>query len=130
MNDMLKKLGLRATPQRLAILKLLQGNTAHPSAEEIYNKLKPDFPSLSLTTVYNTLESLAEGGMIQEIRIDCSRRRFDPNPQPHYHFLCNKCRRVFDLDINLINFDIPKQVGDFWVEGCFVNFYGYCMDCK
>ena len=129
MEYKLKELGLRATPQRLAILRLLEGNTAHPSAEELYNSIKPDFPSLSLTTVYNTLESLTDAGVIQEISIDSERRRFDPNPKPHNHFFCNKCRKVFDLDIYLLNFSLPQQVGDFWVEGAAVYFYGQCNDC-
>ena len=129
MEYKLKELGLRATPQRLAILRLLEGNISHPSAEELYNSIKPDFPSLSLTTVYNTLDSLSDAGVIQEISIDSERRRFDPNPKPHNHFFCNKCRKVFDLDIYLLSLSLPQQVGDFWVEGASVYFYGQCSDC-
>ncbi|ACV64247.1 ferric uptake regulator, Fur family [Desulfofarcimen acetoxidans DSM 771] len=129
MESILKGLGLRATPQRLAILKLLEGNITHPSAEELYNSIKPNFPSLSLTTVYNTLESLSGAGVIQEIGIDSERRRFDPNPKPHNHFLCNKCRKVFDLNVYLLSFSLPQQVGEFWVEGAAVHFFGLCSKC-
>ncbi|PHJ36752.1 hypothetical protein P378_20455, partial [Desulforamulus profundi] len=66
MINKLKNLGLKLTPQRLAILNLLEGNAKHPSAEEIYNQLKPQYPSLSLATVYNTLEILAKAGELQE----------------------------------------------------------------
>lgn len=128
--DVLQKLGLRATPQRLAILALLEGNTSHPSAEEIYARLKPEFPSLSLATVYNTLEVLARGGALQEIEIDPERRRFDPNPAPHYHFQCLRCRRVFDWPAALApEVPLPETANGFRVERLSVHLYGLCPDC-
>ncbi|SFR07187.1 Fur family transcriptional regulator [Desulfoscipio geothermicus] len=129
MINILKKLGLRATPQRMAILEFLSGNTAHPSVEEIYRKLKPDYPSLSPATVYNTLEALAGAGEIQEITIDPQRRRFDPNPAPHCHFLCKKCRRVYDLDIALDSLTIPERLEDFKIQDLSLYLYGECPHC-
>lgn len=131
MECTLKKLGLRATPQRLAILKQLDGNTSHPSAEEIYQELKLIYPSLSLTTIYNTLESLIKAGQLQELKIDPERRRFDPNPKPHTHFICTACHRVFDLDSNQIKTpDLPAIIEDFLVEECTIDLTGLCPACK
>ncbi len=130
MINKLKRLSMRATPQRMAILKMLEGNTSHPSAEDIYRKLKPEYPSLSPATVYNTLEALAKAGEIQEIGIDPERRRFDPNPLPHCHFLCNVCRRVYDFDINLEAIPIPKSAGGFRVNNFSLYLYGICPNCS
>ncbi|WP_347491202.1 Fur family transcriptional regulator [Desulfoscipio sp. XC116] len=126
----LKKLGLRATPQRMAIMHLLDGNTSHPSAEEIYRELKPEYPSLSAATVYNTLEALARAGEIQEISIDPQRRRFDPNPRPHCHFLCHQCQRVYDLDIALEDLPVPNQVDGFNIDSFSLYLYGKCKYCS
>ena len=130
MIDTLKKFGLRATPQRMAIMELLEGNTSHPSVEEIYQVLKPKYPSLSAATVYNTLEALAKVGEIQEISIDPQRRRFDPNPRPHCHFLCNQCHKVFDLDIALEDIPVPTHMGGFNINNFSLYLYGECEHCS
>ncbi|OPY57408.1 MAG: Transcriptional regulator PerR [Pelotomaculum sp. PtaU1.Bin035] len=125
----LKKLGLKLTPQRLAILNLLEGNTKHPSAEEIYKQLKPQYPSLSLATVYNTLEVLARAGELQEIRINADKRHFDPNPAPHTHFLCRICESVHDLDAGPIEIQAPYNINGYLVEEFTLYFYGICPGC-
>lgn len=125
-----KKIKGRLTPQRLAILQYLEGNKEHPSAEEIYHHLKRQYPSLSLTTVYNTLEKLVSEGLVQEIMIDNERRRFDPNPVPHQHFFCLACRRVFDLQPPLPVPSLPREVEGFWVTKWEINLYGFCAACR
>jgi len=130
MIDTLKKFGLRATPQRMAIMQMLHGNTSHPSVEEIYQELKPKYPSLSAATVYNTLEALAKVGEIQEVSIDPQRRRFDPNPRPHCHFYCKECQKVFDLDIALEDLPVPHQTGGFKIHSLSLYLYGECNHCS
>lgn len=125
----LKDLGLKLTPQRLAILKLFEGNKNHPSAEDIYNKLKPDFPSLSLATVYNTLEVLTKAGILQEIKIKIDKRNFDPNPESHGHFLCRICDVIYDLDIGTIKVRTPATINGYLLESLTVNYYGLCPTC-
>lgn len=129
MIDKLKKLGLKLTPQRLAILNFLAGNTRHPTAEEIYNHLKPQFPSLSLATVYNTLEVLAKAGELQEVRIEAEKRHFDPNPAPHGHFLCRVCASVHDLEAGLPEISTPFKVNGYLVEEFTRHYYGVCPAC-
>lgn len=130
MLDKLKEIGLKATRQRLAILKILEGNTSHPSAEEIYEQLKEDYSSLSLTTVYNTLDILARHNIIQEIGIDAKCRRFDPNPAPHHHFQCKDCGRVYDLDFNIPNLDDVQVVNGFEIHVLQTYSYGLCPNCR
>jgi len=129
-KNTLKKLGLKLTPQRLAILNLLEGNTKHPSAEDIYNELKPQYPSLSLATVYNTLEVLVKAGEVHEIRIKAGKRCFDPNPIPHGHFLCRICESVFDLDIKPLEIQTPCSIKGYLLEDYMIYFYGICPECQ
>jgi len=129
MINKLKKLGLKLTPQRLAILNFLEGNTKHPSAEEIYNQLKPQYPSLSLATVYNTLEVLARAGELQEVRIKADKRHFDPNPLPHGHFLCRICESVHDLEAGTVEIQTPFNVNGYLVEEFTLYYYGICPEC-
>lgn len=124
------KLGLKLTPQRLAILNLLEGNTKHPSAEEIYNQLKPQFPSLSLATVYNTLEVLARSGKLQEVRIKPDKKHFDPNPAPHGHLLCRICQSIYDLDASPLEIQTPFNIKGYLVEEYTLHFYGICPVCR
>ncbi len=130
MIDKIKKMGLKVTPQRLAIMNLLDGNQSHPSAEQIYKELKPQFPSLSLATVYNTLEALSEGGELQEVRIKRDKRHFDPNAKPHTHFLCHICDNIFDLDLWPVELQVPGEVEQFMVQDCTLYLYGICPQCR
>jgi Fur family peroxide stress response transcriptional regulator len=114
----------------LAILHYLEGNTSHPSAEDIYKELKVNFPSLSLATVYNTLDVLSRAGELQEIRIKADKRNFDPNPDPHSHFLCRVCSSVFDLDTDMVKTPMPPEVKGYVLEGYTLNFYGVCPECQ
>ncbi len=128
--EKLKSLGFKLTPQRLAILKYLKGNKEHPSAETIYKALKRKFPTMSLATIYNTIENLKKKGLIWELTLDPDKKRIDPNPEPHHHFLCEKCHRIFDV---LYEISVPlerlEQEG-FQITRSQVEFIGLCPHCK
>ncbi len=125
-----RKLGLKMTPQRLAILEYLEGNTSHPSAEDIFRHVEEKFPSMSFATVYNTLEALKERGLVQELSIEPGKKRFDPNPQPHHHMLCERCHRIFDV-FEEFPVQLPeKYTRNFKVKRCEVVFYGICKECQ
>ena len=130
MINKLKSMGLKVTPQRLAILQLLEGNTSHPTAESIHRELKPQFPSLSLATVYNTLEILASGGELQEVRIASDRRHFDPNPAPHCHFLCHSCDTIYDLKIWPEELRVPCEIDGNLIQNSALYLYGICSRCR
>ncbi len=125
-----KEIGLRLTPQRLAILNYLDGNKEHPSAEDIYKAVLKKFPTMSFATVYNTLQTLRERGGMLELTIDPDKKRFDSNTEPHHHLICLKCKRIVDIhgDYKL---DVPNSDrGDFEIVGNHIEFYGICPKCK
>src|SRR5271165_5448104 len=92
------ELGLALTPQRLAIYNILAGDDSHPGAEEIYRRIKPDLPSLSLGTVYRTLELFEEHGLVSRVHAFSDQARFDANLDDHHHLVCVRCRRVIDFE--------------------------------
>jgi Fur family peroxide stress response transcriptional regulator len=121
---------MKMTPQRIAIMKYLDGNTSHPSAGDIYGALKEQFPTMSLATVYNTMETLKTQGAVIELSIDRGKKRFDPNPEPHHHLICVKCKAIVDVFI-----DFPLTLSDadtrgFEIIGNHVDFYGICKPCS
>jgi len=126
--EILKKNGMKVTPQRIDIMKYLDEHRIHPSAEKIYSDLKEDNPSLSKTTVYNTLEALSEHHIIQILTISGSELRYDFKTTPHHHFMCKKCGAIIDIDV-----DCP-YLGKFMGMGHRIDemhgyFKGVCKDC-
>jgi len=131
---LLKEIGLKVTPQRQAVLKLLNGNVTHPSAENLYHELLKQFPGISFATVYSTLSKLAEAGKIQELDVDPTRKRFDPCTEFHHHFYCHVCGKVFDVeggplwspDVDLLN---TGNIDGHQVDTVHVSLRGTCKDC-
>ncbi len=101
----LKERGLKATPQRVAVLKEL-GKKTHPTMEEIYIGIREENPTISLATVYKNVNLLKEQGMVIEINIPNGKMRYDYLARPHIHLVCKSCRHIEDLDYdeNLLNF--------------------------
>jgi len=125
-----KELGLKSTPQRLSILAFLEGNTCHPTAEEVYRHASKKFSTMSFATVYKTLETLKQQGCLQEVTIDPEKRHFDPNTERHQHIMCTKCKKIADV---FVTFDLTlpeKDVQGFQITGSHVEFYGLCPKCK
>jgi Fe2+ or Zn2+ uptake regulation protein len=92
----LREAGLKATPQRLAILRSLAGDETHPTAQELYERLSGEFPSLSVATVYNTLSALTRIARCTPLDLG-GPLRFDPNVQPHDHAVCEQCGSIRDV---------------------------------
>jgi Fur family peroxide stress response transcriptional regulator len=95
-----KRAGLKLTPQRIAIVRLFAGDESHPTAQDMYERLLPTFPSMSFATVYNTLDALARAGLAGIVRLPGKRgdaARFDPNTTPHHHAVCDSCGAVLDI---------------------------------
>jgi len=122
--------GLKLTPQRLGILEFLDGNKEHPSAEDVYKAVSKKFPTMSLATVYNTLMTLKQRGLVKELTMDPLRMRFDPQPTPHHHLICMDCRKIIDIHTRLrVNLPEMEQEG-FEIVGNHIEFYGRCPKCK
>lgn len=125
----LKTRGFRMTPQRAGILRFLEGNKDHPSAEEIYRRVRGRFPGLSFATVYNTLQSLVSLREVSEIKIDPARARFDPCTLPHSHALCLECGAIADMKAPGKPPLPGRPPAGFRVLSCNIEFYGVCAAC-
>jgi Fur family peroxide stress response transcriptional regulator len=126
----LNDIGFKRTPQRLAILKYLEGNTEHPSAEDVYKAVSTNFPSMSLATVYKTLDTLAGKGRVLELKIDPDKKRFDPNATPHHHLICICCKKIVDIQEEF-KLELTEEVTEkFEVMGNHIEFYGICPGCR
>ena len=124
----LKQNQLKITPQRLAIMKYLDENRTHPTADRIYIDLKEKNPALSKTTVYNSVETLKEHGIIQSLTISGSESRYDFENKMHHHFLCKKCGIIIDIDIECPNIGKMLESGHN-VEEVHGYFKGICKKC-
>jgi Fur family peroxide stress response transcriptional regulator len=90
--------GYKVTPQRLAICKLLLSSKNHPSADQIYQEVKKTYPTISLATVYFTLDLLKDLGLVQELGFSERSSRYDPNTSPHINVICPKCGKIYDYE--------------------------------
>ena len=118
--------------KRNAILDYLRHTDSHPSAEMVYNHLKPEYPDLSLGTVYRNLAMFKEKGEIISLGTVNGVERFDGNTAPHVHFICNGCEAVADLPKiavpETLNREVSRQTGG-QIEMCQLTFAGRCKNC-
>jgi len=125
-----RRYGLRMTPQRMAIMEYLMNNLVHPSARDIYDHVRTRFPSLSFATVYNTLQTLKDRGIVLELTIDPRERRYDARLADHHHMFCAGCREIRDLHVSF-DLSLPKEKsGEFSIISNRVEFIGLCGRCK
>lgn len=125
--------GYKITPQRRGIFEILVGNESHPRAEDIYEALKDKMPDVSLATVYNTLNTLKDLGMVNVLSIiEDNSIRYDPTTEVHDHLFCLGCNRLFDVerDINEMGFSQRQIPGFQLIERKQVTYYGYCPECQ
>lgn len=122
---------LKYSRQRESIKEYLRNTLEHPTADSVYMHVKKEYPNISLGTVYRNLNLLAELGEVVKITAPDGADRFDGNPQPHYHFFCNACGRVLDLDMESIDHinEIAGKNFDGCIEAHVTTFFGRCGDC-
>jgi Fur family peroxide stress response transcriptional regulator len=125
-----KKQRFRRTPQRLAIMKFLDGHRSHPSAEDVYGAVKKQFPTLSLATVYNTLKTLRERGEIIEVGSDPAKKRFDTAAESHHHLVCVRCRKILDIPEKFTPVLTDKEKMGYEIIRSQVDFHGLCPKCQ
>lgn len=129
----LKNAGMRITPQRLAICALLENTDQHPTAQQIYESLRPQFPTMSLATVYNTLESLVQVGAVNELgSAGDDSVHYDADIGPHINLACVSCHRVIDLPskfVGELNQEVEEHSG-YKLLGARILYYGICPDCN
>jgi Fur family peroxide stress response transcriptional regulator len=127
-----QKTAYRRSRQRERILELLRSTESHPTANWVYSRLRKEFPNLSMGTVYRNIGILAEQGLINRIDFGSTFDRLDANVSEHYHFICENCGAISDLDVPVEQrFNRPVAAGDgFVVHRHDVEFYGLCPKCS
>ena len=133
LTNTLKSAGLRVTAQRVAIYDHLYQSTKHPTALDVYTALKSEYPSLSLMTVYNTLNKLVELGFVNELgSVGDGFTHFDPDTSEHINLACTRCNTIENL-----NFDLTSTVGKeilshsgYQIKGSRLLYFGTCPACQ
>ena len=127
-HKMLLDAGIRPSAQRIEILEYVSSCESHPTADEIYSFLVKENPTLSRTTVFSSVKLLAEKGLINDIDISSESTRYDTvSRAPHAHFMCRKCKRIFDVPLDMSALTVPV---DFSCDNVIVFFKGICPECK
>ncbi|HCT0343476.1 TPA: peroxide-responsive transcriptional repressor PerR [Staphylococcus pseudintermedius] len=128
----LREAGVRITPQRQAILNFLIKAESHPTADEIYQSLSPDFPSISVAMIYNNLKVFKKTGIVKELTYGDASSRFDFDTQNHYHVICEKCGKIVDFHYPLLHEveQLAQHVTEFDVTHHRMEIYGVCQSCK
>lgn len=119
---------IKPSVQRIKILEYMINNECHPNADQIYQQLQKDIPTLSKTTVYNTLERFVEAGLVKLLNIEENENRYDIITELHGHFKCEECGSIinFDLDSDQIS---SEMLDGFMIRDKNVYFKGVCPHC-
>ena len=125
-----KEKKIRLTPQRLAVYNFLKKKNKHLTAEEIFQGIRNKFLGLSLATVYSILELFKREGLVEEIRINFDKSCFELAKQPHHHFFCKKCKKIFDLDFSPCEYIKKGEIEGNTIEEFQGYFYGVCKECR
>lgn len=121
---------LAATHQRRIIFSAATARRGHHSAEEIYEAVREQVPSISLATVYNNLKTFIEAGILREVSPHHGTLRIDPNPEPHHHLVCRICKSITDIDAKfLAPLHMRRATPGFTIEQFSVDVLGVCSKC-
>ena len=128
----LRPLGVRLTPQRLAIAEVVVNSADHPSVKDIYERVKAFFPYVTIATLYSTLTMLEQVGIVRELPFQ-RQSRYDANLEPHANLVCLGCGTVVDAEMGQETVaelgELISQESDFQVASQRVDFYGWCSGC-
>lgn len=127
-----RKSALRVTNQRVEIFRTLAESKEHPSVEKVFHSVRQKMPNISLDTVYRTLSSMEEAGLVFRVGLS-NKARFDADLTPHYHFVCMECGEVHDVApaMGKDPFWTPEQIKEFGeVKNVNLQFHGICNRCR
>ena len=125
----LNRHGIRPSMQRMAIMEYLMSHATHPTVDVIYNQLLPKMPTLSRTTIYNTLELFREKGAIRVLNLDNKTAHYDGDTSAHAHLLCRRCGNIYDIEIPSLLYAELNNLPDHLVEQTEISYRGVCSDC-
>lgn len=121
--------GFRLTPQRLMVVNVLIDNKTHPTIEQIYERVRQHYPTISLATIYQTVTLLAKQGLVSELNGGKDGVRCDPDTSPHAHAYCQLCGGVFDVPVTAPLSWPPATLAGFILDRVEVSLYGHCSHC-
>ena len=131
MVERLAAKGLRFTPQREQVYRVLLEKRDHPTAEQVFMRAKKAMPEISMATVYNCLDFLVKCNLVNEVNLDRAAMRYCPNMREHCHFHCDECGDVFDIDFTAeecrTGLKLPRG---FQITGYDVSIHGACPRCS
>ncbi|MGN6182888.1 MAG: Fur family transcriptional regulator [Thermoanaerobaculia bacterium] len=131
MIERCREAGMNVTPQRIAIYRALVRSEEHPTPEMLFQSVSEDMPSLSLATIYKTLDSLAQLGLVNAVPVVSDKKRFDANDDAHHHLVCSRCGMIRDYYTHAFDDLVPRrQVQGFMAESVSVNITGICAECR
>lgn len=124
--------GLRLTPQRDVLLRVLSQTTGHPTADDLVHAVRRVLPSVSHATVYRNVQELVRAGLIGTLERAGGAAQFEVNPESHHHFLCGKCGRVWDVYLEEFAVRVSRgsALKGFRVERREVQLHGVCAKCR
>ncbi len=129
LTEAFRATGLKVTPQRQLLFRLMHGNTMHPTAEALYSEASAQMPGISLRTVYQTLTDLASMGELRLIDVGAGAVRFDPNVDEHHHVICQGCGNVRDVYVAGSQALHIEGLDGFSVDSTSILFHGSCASC-
>jgi len=124
----LKEKNISLSYQRLKVLEFLYNNRCHPTVDQIYTSLHNELPTLSKTTVYNTLRVLTESGLVRVITIDDNETRYDIDIEDHGHFRCDSCGEIYDFSVDIDSISCG-DLNNFKINAKNIYFNGVCPEC-
>jgi Fur family peroxide stress response transcriptional regulator len=127
-TDQLKSKGIRPSFQRIKVLEYLNRNGGHPTVEEIFSALSPVIPSLSKGTIYNTVHTFVEAGLVRVVEIDDAQMRYDITLNDHGHFLCAACGTIYNFPVRIDPVSL-KGLNQFKITQKNIYFKGFCPNC-
>ena len=128
LNERLATRGFRFTRQREHVYAVLQRKRDHPTAEEVFIRVKHDMPGISMATVYNCLDALVECGLARQVTLERGATRFCPNMEEHCHYYCDECGTVFDVALTGNSAVVPRPKG-FKIDHYEIAVHGLCASC-
>ena len=127
--DAFRAQGLKVTPQRQLLFRLLHDNTQHPTADTLYAQASDEMPGISLRTVYQTLTDLTAMGELDQVSFDSGPARFDPNVTDHHHAVCNTCGAITDVYVDGADQLAIDGLAGFRPDSASIVFHGSCASC-
>ena len=130
-EERVRAVGLKLTPQRFAVLDFLVRTREHPTADQISAALNRRFPRASRATIYNTLNALRDAGLVHEVYLDDAVARFDANIDQHHHFVCRICDKLEDVPFEVMGELTASRIGrGYKIEHYEIVLRGVCAACQ